>query len=245
MVEQTSFEEQVNFITKSYNDEIPESELKRIRPDVIKMAYDYLFLLQSEQYSDQQIRENQDKIKNQLKTIVDGLKLEEKKTNHNEYSSTSSEKKKIFETNKKRIHQLFLDMFYDYFILFENNWSTASDDNKKKDHFRFLKEKLQTIIIKGDGTIKKLNELSESDKQTVRDMIQNSFVDEDDNYIIPQLYKDTNEMKAYIRYNDEILSPTGVVGGRVKNTYKKRSRRKSATKSRSPRHHRRRRTSRK
>jgi hypothetical protein len=238
-MEEPSFEEQVKFIRELYKNEIPENDLRRIRPDIIKTVYDYLNLLTSERYKgiEHKIQENQNNIKKQLKQIVLQLNLEKEKSEEktpqdNESSSTSSEKEKIFETNKKRIHELFLDMFYNYFISFEQKWANASDDIKKKDHYRYLREKLKDIIFKPDGTITPLEELSDTNQQTVRSVIQNSFLDEDEQYIIPHLYRGTNEMAAYIRFVDEIFTPAASVGGRVKHTYKKRPRRKSATKSR-------------
>ena len=211
-----SLDTQLEYISKLYNNELTIPDLKTVRYDIIKMAYEYLISVQGHSNTE----EGEANIKKQLQQIINDT---EDPTPKNDVI-TPEEQITIFEANKKLISKLFLDLFYDYFIVYKNEWSKMNeDDKKKKDYFRYLEEKLSSIngittnFTPGSGlNFKKLTELSTDEKTKIQQVIQNSFIDKDDNFVVPALYADTYEMDAYQRYVNEITHPAGYAGGAKK-----------------------------
>lgn len=56
--------------------------------------------------------------------------------------------KKIININNQKIFNLFIDLFYDSFVLYKDTWNKLSEDDKKaKDYFRYLEEKFNNIAL--------------------------------------------------------------------------------------------------
>ena len=233
-----NFDTQLEYISKLYNNEITIPELKTVSHEIIQKAYEYLIEVQSYPNREQgiasikkQLEEGIANIKKQLKVNIKDTK---EPTPKNDVITTEEQTIRV-EENKKLISKLFLDFFYDCFIVYKNKWSKMKEDNKKKkDYFRYLEEKLSNIkgiatFTPGSGlNFKKLTEMSNDEKTKTQQVIQNSFIDEDDNFVVPALYADTYEIDAYQRYVNEITHPEGYAGG-SKKIYRQIPR-KSATK---------------
>ena len=222
-----NFDTQLEYISNLYNNELTIPELKTVSHDIIQMAYDYLIAVQSHSNKEEgianikkQLEEGIARIKKQLEVNIKDTK---EPTPKNDVITTEEQTIRV-EANKKLISKLFLDLFYDYFIVYKNEWSKMKeDDKKKKDYFRYLEEKLSSIngittnFTPGSGlNFKKLTELSTDEKTKIQQVIQNSFIDKDDNFVVPALYADTYEMDAYQRYVNEITHPAGYAGGAKK-----------------------------
>lgn len=255
-----SMDTQYKYISELYNNELTIPELKTVGDDIIKMAYDYLIAVQLYANKEEgianikkQLTEGIASIKKQLEVTIKDTK---EPTPKNDVNTTEEQTKRV-EENKKLISKLFLDLFYDYFIFYKNEWSKIKeDDKKKKDYFRYLEEKLSSIngitkhFTPGSGlNFKNLSEMSNEQKTKTRQVIQNSFIDEDDNFVVPALYANTYEMDAYQRYVNEITHKSLRTGGskkKYRQITRRPLRRKSSATKRLRRHRRpRRRTSRK
>ncbi len=182
-----SLDSKIEYISKLLSINIVE--LKSINQEVIQQAYDYLISLKEFEDNDD-ITENQrseviasrNETKNQLETIIKENKDYIKRSSeHLDVQSGKStieigqdsapapqidsdeRRKQIFEKSKKIILDHFLDLFYNFFITYEEKWKKASDDVKKKDYFRYLREKLADVIDE-NGTIQSLGSMSEDKK---------------------------------------------------------------------------------
>jgi hypothetical protein len=214
--------EQIQYILNALNNEFDKSDLEKIKNSVINMAYEYLKSVEAHLKSHPETDTTSQilALKDQLKQIII------LSTQDSEYDLITHKQKDkaIFNVNKKRINNLFLELFYDSFNLYKTNWNKLTEDEKKqKDYFRYLEEKLSTIrdIAKfkiGSGLeFKKLTELTEDQKVKIRAIIQNSFiVGDEERFVVPAVYENTYEMDAYRRYVDEIMYPEGYAGGAKK-----------------------------
>ena len=208
---------------------------------LINVVYEYLIsLIKNKSRGQEFIDKKKEEMKKKIQDVITDLKNKKK-----EY---------VFEKNKKEINDLFLDLFYDSFLLFKKGWSGLTEDQKKqKDYFRYLEEKLNSVDGIASNTndnglaFKELKDLNESQKDKMRPIINNSFiVGPDDDFVAPAVYEDTFEFDSYRRFYYEIMNPAGYAGGSKKITRRVRpSRKYSVTKNRRRSRHSRRRTSRK
>lgn len=200
------------FISQFLDNEFSVNELDTLRPEIIKMAYDYLQAIQNKP------TEIVNQGKNDIKVQIRQQLLQEQEDDDND------EVKEIINTNKQKIFNLFLDLFYDSFVLYKDTWNKLSEDDKKaKDYFRYLEEQFNSLALFGENgkiEFKKRNTLSDKEMTEMRQVIQNSFFGKNDDFVVPPLYKDTYEMDAFQKYVNEIMFPSGVAGGGVKHKYK-------------------------
>jgi hypothetical protein len=193
-----TFDEQINFISELYNNEITVSDLKIVNETLINVVYEYLISLIKNKSRE---REFIDKKKEEMKKKIQDVITDTKIKKEYEY---------VFEKNKKEINDLFLDLFYDSFLLFKKGWSGLTEDQKKqKDYFRYLEEKLNSVDGIASNTndngleFKKLKDLNESQKDKMRPIINNSFIVGDDDFVAlvaPAVYEDTFEFDSYRRF---------------------------------------------
>jgi hypothetical protein len=200
--------EETKFISEFLDNEFSINDLSKLHPTIIKMTNDYLKALQP--HPKDIVEDGKNKIKQQLRQLLEETKKEDE-------VDSEGEVKELINTNKQKIFNLFLDLFYDSFVLYKDKWNKLSEDDKKeKDYFRYLEEKFNSLALwRGDGGIefKKLNELSDTEMNEMRPVIQNSFVNKNDDFVVPPLYKDTYEMDAFKKYANEIMFPSGIAGG--------------------------------
>jgi hypothetical protein len=64
-------------------------------------------------------------------------------------------------------------------------------------------------------------------RKKIREIINNSFLDKNDNFQMPDLFKDTFEGDSYKLFIEEHSEPGVLAGGKRKKTYKRSSTKKS------------------
>ena len=201
--------EETKFISEFLGNEFSINDLSKLRPTIIEMTNDYLKATQ--RYPKNVVEDGINEIKQQLRQLLEETKKED------EVDIEGEVKELIINTNKQKIFNLFLDLFYDSFVLYKDKWNKLSEDDKKeKDYFRYLEEKFNGLALRReDGGIefKKLKELTSTELNEMRTVIQNSFVNKNDDFVVPPLYKDTYEMDAFKKYANEIMFPSGIAGG--------------------------------
>jgi hypothetical protein len=92
----------------------------------------------------------------------------------------------------------------------------------KKDYVRYVNETLsQTDRLY-------IHEITDDElRKKIRGMINNSFLDENDNFQMPDLFKDTFEGDSYELFINEHSESDIIAGGKRKKTYKRSSTKKS------------------
>ena len=237
---------------------IDEKDLDKVQEDILFVAYSHILKLrQLPGVDDSNLQFHLQELTSQLNQII---KIESEESEESKKGATVETSN--HDNDKEKLKGLFLDMFFDFVVFYEKNWESLPDDEKKKkDYFRYVREQLNTVKelpLTFHANMEYLSRLdiNDSTKQKIRDIMNNSFVDAHDKWIIPPLLSDTYEFDAFKHVMDDIVASSHQAGGA--NTYiknkltqhisnKTRRRRKSrtATASAARRNNRRRRTARK
>jgi hypothetical protein len=236
---------------------IDKKELHMVQEDILFVAYYHILKLrQLPDVDDTTLQFHLQELTSQLNQII---KIE-KKGESEESKKGATVETSNHDNDKEKLKGLFLDMFFDFVVFYEKNWELLPDDEKKKkDYFRYVREQLKTVKelpLNFHANMDYLSRLDikDSTKQKIRDIMNNSFLDDDDKWIIPPLLSDTYEMDAFKHFMDTVVAPARLSGGA--NTYiknkltqhssnKTRRRLKSRATSATRRRNRRRRTARK
>jgi hypothetical protein len=127
------------------------------------------------------------------------------------------------DNDKEKLKGLFLDMFFDFVVFYEKKWELLPDDEKKKkDYFRYVREQLKTVTGLPPNFQENMEylsnlEIDESTKKKIQDIMNSSFLDKDDNWIIPPLISETYEIESFKHFMDTVVAPAHLSGGA--NTY--------------------------
>ena len=247
---------------------IDEKDLHMVQEDILFVAYYHILKLrQLPDVDDNNLQFHLQELTSQLNQIIKIEKGESEESKESKESEVSKKGATVETSNhdddKKKLKGLFLDMFFDFVVFYEKNWESLPDDEKKKkDYFRYVREKLKTVTelpLTFHANMDYLSSLDIKDltKQKIRDIMNNSFLDADDNFITPPLLSDTYEMDAFQHFMNDIVASSHQAGGAntyIKNkltqhsskkTHRRRKSRTAAASAARRRNNRRRRTARK
>lgn len=169
------------------------------------MAYDNMTEFISRGVSSSMLDERKKNIKKQLLLLIAENESDEKNT------------------QIEPLKDLFHDMLYNTVVYNNLLWDNLSPEMKaKKDYVRYVNE----ILSQTDRLY--IHEITNDElRKKIRGMINNSFLDKNENFQMPDLFKDTFEGDSYKLFIDEHSEPGVNAGGKRKKTYKRSSTKKS------------------
>jgi hypothetical protein len=200
-------------------------KLKTVRIDVLQVSYFHIIHIRNLRLDDDIIKSHLSGLESQLQEIVKIDKPESVNVTDDVsgVSVTPDTTKSDTTHNTEKLKGLFLDMFFDFFIFYEKIWGSLPDDEKKKkDYFRYVREQLKKVQGLPTTFHENMDYLSRLDitdptKQHIRNILNNSFLDVDEKWIIPPLFSETYEIDAFTHFIDTVVAPAHQAGGT--NTY--------------------------
>ena len=114
-------------------------------------------------------------------------------------------------------------MLYNTVVYNNLLWDKLTSEMKaKKDYVRYVNE----ILSQTDRLY--IHEITDDElRKKIRGMINNSFLDKNENFQMPDIFKDTFEGDSYKLFIDEHSEQGVSAGGKRKKTYKRSSTKKS------------------
>lgn len=206
---------------------IDESELDNyVHRDVLfTISYHIRKLREVPNVTDERIQPHLDELKSQIERMINTEKEELAKLKKGPGAGPGPGAGTLDTNthNTEKLKGFFLDMFFDFFVFYEKNWDSLPDDEKKKkDYFRYVREQLKTVTDLPPNFQENMEylsnlEIDESTKKKIQDIMNNSFLDKDDNWIIPPLISETYEIESFKHFMDTVVAPARLSGGA--NTY--------------------------
>jgi len=198
---------------------IDKKELHMVQEDILFVAYYHILKLrQLPDVDDITLQSHLKELTSQLNQIIKIEKGESEESKKGATVETSNH-----DNDKEKLKGLFLDMFFDFVVFYEKNWESLPDDEKKKkDYFRYVREQLKTVkelplTFHANMDYLSRLDIKDSTKQKIRDIMNSSFLDKDDNWIIPPLISETYEIESFKHFMDTVVAPAHLSGGA--NTY--------------------------
>jgi hypothetical protein len=199
---------------------IDKKDLHVVQEDILFVAYYHILKLrQLPDVDDNTLQSHLQELTSQLNQII---KIE-KNGESEESKKGATVETSNHDNDKEKLKGLFLDMFFDFVVFYEKKWELLPDDEKKKkDYFRYVREQLKTVTGLPPNFQENMEylsnlEIDESTKKKIQDIMNSSFLDKDDNWIIPPLISETYEIESFKHFMDTVVAPAHLSGGA--NTY--------------------------